>query len=211
MDDHLRAGIAVYNAGHYHAAHDAWEDHWLDLEAGTADERFLHGLIQFTAAVHHAQHGNWAGLHGLARSGAGYLDGLAAEYRGVNLAAVRSYLRALAEDPEHVERTAPPPLTIHGEALVLADLEYPAAGVAAGVLAETLDGYDEAVIERAVEFADEVVAARSAGDAAGDDRFLTLLVDFVRDPEHRGVIYQRLEGHVERRVAELEDVDGLFD
>ncbi|MFB6301121.1 MAG: DUF309 domain-containing protein, partial [Halobacteriales archaeon] len=52
MDAHLRAGIAIYNAGGYHAAHDAWEDHWLDLESGTDDERFLHGLIQFTAAVH---------------------------------------------------------------------------------------------------------------------------------------------------------------
>ena len=26
MDAHLRAGVAIYNAGHYHAAHDAWED-----------------------------------------------------------------------------------------------------------------------------------------------------------------------------------------
>ncbi|NIS31883.1 MAG: DUF309 domain-containing protein, partial [Actinobacteria bacterium] len=59
MDAHLRAGIAIYNAGGYHAAHDAWEDHWLELEAGTDDERFLHGLIQFTAAVHHAQGANW--------------------------------------------------------------------------------------------------------------------------------------------------------
>jgi hypothetical protein len=211
MDDHLRAGIAVFNAGHFHAAHDAWEDHWLDLETGTADERFLHGLIQFTAAIHHAQHGNWAGLHGLARSGAGYLEGLAAEYRGVNLAAVRSYLRALAEDPEHVERAAPPVLLVDGKALALTDLGYPAAAVAAGVLAEAFDGYDETVIERAVEFAGEVAAARSAGESTGDDRFLTLLIDFVRDTEHRDVIYQRLEGHVDRRVAELEDVDGLFE
>jgi len=52
--DALRAGIAIHNAGHYHAAHDAWEDEWLELDDGS-DERLLHGLIQFTAAIHHAR------------------------------------------------------------------------------------------------------------------------------------------------------------
>ena len=71
MREHLRAGIAVYNAGEYHAAHDAWEDYWLDLERGTDDERLLHGLIQFTAAVHHAEERNWEGAVGLAESATG--------------------------------------------------------------------------------------------------------------------------------------------
>ncbi|MFB6362395.1 MAG: DUF309 domain-containing protein [Halobacteriales archaeon] len=211
MEDHLRAGIAIYNAGYYHAAHDAWEDHWLDLAAGTADERFLHGLIQFTAAVHHGQHGNWDGLEGLAESGAGYLDGLASPYRGVNVGSVRRYLRDLAADPEHVERMAPPVVTMDGAALELSDLTYPAVTIAAAVLAEELEGFEESVIERAIAFAAEAVEAREAGEVHGDDRFLTLVTDFVRDAEHRPLIYQRLEGHVERRVAELEDVEGLFD
>jgi predicted metal-dependent hydrolase len=73
MESHLRAGVAVYNAGQYHAAHDAWEDHWLDLEQGTDDEQFLHGLIQFTAAVHHARTRNWSGATGLASSARDYL------------------------------------------------------------------------------------------------------------------------------------------
>ncbi len=60
-------------------------------------------------------------------------------------------------------------------------------------------------------FADDVVTAREAGETGGDDRFLRLLTDFVHDAEHRPVIYRRLEGHVERKVAELEDVEGLFD
>ncbi|MFC6725607.1 DUF309 domain-containing protein, partial [Halobium palmae] len=41
MDDALRAGVAIYNAGDYHAAHDAWEDVWLDLPEGTDDGRAL--------------------------------------------------------------------------------------------------------------------------------------------------------------------------
>ena len=211
MDAHLRAGVAIYNAGGYHAAHDAWEDHWLDLPAGTDDERFLHGLIQFTAAVYHAQSANWAGLRGLAESGAGYLAGLPADHRGVNVGAVRAYLERLAEDPEHVERVAPPALTVDGEALRLDDLEPPAVAVAAGVLAEEHDAYDEAVVERAVALATEVVEARASGSTAGDDRFVTLLADFVAGAEHRDLVYRRLREHVERTVAERDDVAGLFD
>jgi len=66
MEAHLRAGIAVFNGGGYHTAHDCWEARWLDLESGTDDERFLHGLIQYTAAVHHASERNWGGATGLA-------------------------------------------------------------------------------------------------------------------------------------------------
>lgn len=51
MDDSLRAGVAIYNAGAYRAAHGAWESKWLSLERDTDDERFLHGLIQFIAVA----------------------------------------------------------------------------------------------------------------------------------------------------------------
>jgi len=131
MDDHLRAGIAVYNAGEHHAAHDAWEDRWLDLEPGTDDEQFLHGLIQFTAAVHHAHRANWAGVRGLAESAAEYLAALPADYRGVNVGEVRRYLRAVAADPEYVERAAPPRLRREGLALLPEDLQFDAAAIAA--------------------------------------------------------------------------------
>ncbi len=211
MDAHLRAGIAIYNAGGYHAAHDAWEDHWLDLEAGTDDERFLHGLIQFTAAVHHAQDGNWTGLRGLAGSAAAYLADLPDDYRGVNVGVVRAYLEALVVDPEHVERAAPPALELDGRAIGLEDLDFPALAVAAEVLAETHDAYDEAVVERAVALAEEVVEARATGSAAGDDRFVALLADFVGDAANRDLVYERLRGHVERAAAERDDVAGLFD
>jgi hypothetical protein len=106
MEAHLRAGVAIYNAGGYHAAHDAWEDRWLDLEAGTDDERFLHGLIQFTAAVHHGRHGNWAGLQGLAESGAGYLEGLAADAPIVDRAAVEA--AKASHNPQPADRSLPP-------------------------------------------------------------------------------------------------------
>jgi len=205
MDTHLRAGIAVYNAGGYHAAHDAWEDHWLDLDSGTADERFLHGLIQFTAAVHHARHHNWSGATGLAESAESYLDGLDARYRGVNLDAVGSYLATLVTDPEVIERVRPVSLTYEGEHLRPSDLDFDGTAVAATVLAEE-HGYDEEAVEHAATYARSDLA-----DGQAESPFVTLLFDFVRDPESRGIIAQRLGEHVARRRHRETDVEGLFD
>jgi len=201
----IRAGVAIYNAGRYHAAHDAWEDHWLDLDSGTDDERFLHGLIQFTAAVFHARRGNWSGATGLAESGGTYLAGLEADYRGVNVGAVRAYLATLAADPEVIERRRPPELTHEGETVLPGDLGLEATVETADVLAEE-GGWDEDVVERAGEFA---LADVEAGQA--ESPVVTLLFDFVREPENRGIVMQRLSEHVERRVARDEDVEGLFD
>lgn len=205
MDESLRAGIAIYNAGEFHAAHDAWEDHWLELERDTSDERFLHGLIQFTAAVYHADDSNWEGIQGLAESAVAYLDGLPAEYRGVDLGAVRPYLRAVHDDPEHVERTAPPRLTYQGRVLHLDDLDLEESAIAALVLAEEF-GYDEETVERAIEFASDDIGLGDEGS-----RFITLVMDFVREEDDRGLVFQRLRQHVERRDSRERDVDGLFE
>lgn len=204
MDAHLRAGIAIYNAGRFHAAHDAWEDRWLDLDAGE-DERFLHGLIQFTAAVHHAADRNWAGACGLAESAHEYLADLPESYRGVNVAAVREYLAALGADPESIERGPALTLTHEGRQLALDDLDFAASTIAAEVLAEA-DDYDHATVERAVEYAREDFAADEATSP-----FVTLVIDFVRDPENRGIVHQRLTEHTERRAARDRGVDGLFE
>ncbi|MFB6143009.1 MAG: DUF309 domain-containing protein [Halorientalis sp.] len=205
MEAHLRAGAAIYNAGDHHAAHDAWEERWLDLERGTPDERFLHGLIQFTAAVHHGTEHNWTGATGLAESARKYLDGLGERHRGVALAPVREYLATLAADPEVIERRAPVALTHEGEAPSLSTLEFEAGAVAAGVYAEAGD-YDEAVIDRAIEYAQADLAA---GEGTSD--VVTFVLDFARNPEDRGIVFQRLAERVERRAQRDADVEGLFD
>jgi len=205
MDVHLRAGIGIYNAGRYHAAHDAWEAHWLELESGTDDERFLHGLIQFTAAVHHARNRNWSGATGLANSAREYLTGLPATYRSVNVGAVRGYLDALGNDPELIERRQPLALTHDGTELGLSELGFEATCVAARVLAEG-SGYDEALVETAVEY-----ARADLEDEVASSAFVALLFDFVREPDDREIILQRLREHTERRRSRDEDVAGLFD
>jgi hypothetical protein len=204
MDAHLRAGVAIYNAGEYHAAHDAWEDHWLGLEGGTDDERLLHGLIQFTAAVFHAHDQNWSGAVGLAESASEYLAGLPEEYREVNVGAVREYLAALAADPELIERDHPLALRHRGAALALSDLRLKPTAVAAAVLAEE-DGYDEEVVKTVARYAREDAPEQPTSP------FVTLLFDFVRQPENRGIIHQRMSEHADRRASREADVAGLFE
>ena len=204
MDAHLRAGVAIYNAGRFHAAHDAWEDHWLELDSGTADEQFLHGLIQFTAVVHHASDENWSGAQGLAESASDYLDGLPADYRGVNLDDVRPFLARVADDPQPVDWDAPPKLTHEGTGLDYDDLDFEATVVAADVLAEA-DGFDESVIEDAVDY------ARREFDERGEGRFVGQLFAFVREIDQRPFVFAHLETHVERERQKDDDVAGLFD
>ncbi|AZH27050.1 DUF309 domain-containing protein [Haloplanus aerogenes] len=204
MEAPLRAGIAIYNAGEYHAAHDAWEEPWLALDSGIDDERFLHGLIQFTAAVYHARTRNWSGATGLAESAGDYLAGLPSPYRGVDLDPVRRSLTALAADPEVIERHRPPALRYEGAALTPEDLRFEAAAVAATVLADEY-GYDVATVERAIEFAREEIE--------GGERtlFTTTLLEFVTADAERPLVYQRLTEHVDRRAREYADVAGLFE
>jgi hypothetical protein len=203
MEDVLRAGAAVYNAGEHHAAHDAWEDRWLELEGGTDDERLLHGLIQFTAAVHHARNRNWAGTVGLAESAGEYLAGLPENYRGATLDPVRTYLEGLANDPELIERDPPPALVHRGEAVSLADLDVEATFVAARALAEEL-GVEE-VLDRAIGYAREEL------EESGGGPFLSLVFDLVREEAGRELVRRRLEDRVERRRSRDRDVEGLFD
>jgi hypothetical protein len=204
-DDALRGGAAVYAAGEYHAAHDAWEATWLALEDGP-DRDLLQGLIQLSVAVHHARHHNWSGARGLARSARRYLDGLEGDdgpgRRGVAVAPVRAYLATLAADPEVIERRLPVRLLVDGEPVAAEDLRLDALAVAADVVAEEYG--DEALIERAVRYAREDVAE------GGTSPLVDLLVAYVRDGAPAAV-RQRLDDRVRRRRSRERDVEGLFD
>jgi hypothetical protein len=50
------AGIDLYNAGEFHAAHDAWEERWMG-EVGTQEKLFLQAMIQSAVAFHHLEIG----------------------------------------------------------------------------------------------------------------------------------------------------------
>jgi hypothetical protein len=46
------AGIDLYNAGEFHAAHDVWEERWMG-EVGPEEKLFLQAMIQSAVAFHH--------------------------------------------------------------------------------------------------------------------------------------------------------------
>jgi hypothetical protein len=50
------AGIDLYNAREFHAAHDAWEDRWLG-PVGQQEKLFLQAMIQSAVAFHHLEIG----------------------------------------------------------------------------------------------------------------------------------------------------------
>jgi hypothetical protein len=231
VEDALRVGIAVFNAGDHRVAHEAWEETWLALDDGTRAERLLHGLIQYTAAVHHARQGNRSGARGLARSAGEYLAGLDAEAFGVNVGGVREYLRRLAADPEVADRRRPLPLRYRGDALTPTDLSFAAVTTAATLLAAESDAFDESIVADAVRYAGDGLdpngddtegsgASPPAGDGGDrpsprpqrrDPGFVGMLFDFAADRDRRALVYDRLRAHVERRRSAERDASGLFE
>jgi len=211
----LRAGLALFNDGFYHAAHDPLEAAWLESDREDADGRLLQALVQLTAAVHHARDRNWTGCVGLAESALAYLDDLDDEYRGVDVALARRVLETLASDPAVVERRAMPAFAFEGERVTRDRLAPDAAALAAAALAEER-GLDESVVERAAAYAredrerqaDDDLAASARNEAAKLERFL---VDFATADDDYAIVYQRLADHVERRDHRASDVDGLFE
>jgi len=212
VQEALRIGIAVFNAGDYHAAHDAWEEPWLALEDGTSDERLLHGLIQYAAAVHHGRRRNWSGQRGLAESAEGYLA--AVDGSRVNIVDVRAYLRRLAADPELAERRRPPVLRYDGETLEPTDLSFEEVATAVTLLADEYEAFDESVVDDAVRYARAELAEDASPRGTPQRRsrgFVGMLFVFATDRNQRSIVYERLRGHVERRRSREEDVSGLFE
>ena len=198
----VAAGAALFNEGHVLAAHDPWEAAWLPLDDGD-DERLLHGLIAAAAATHHATERNWSGAAGCAANAVGYLAAVDDAARGVDVPSVREWCRRLAADPETVERAGPPALRVDGEAPTFADLDLPAALLAAPPLAGAVDRGDEATVEAAAALAREE-------RGTGRTQFAELLFAFLREPDARPQVAARLADHVELAERKRRDVDDLF-
>ena len=190
--DRLRAGVALFNAGHYLPAHEPWERSWLTDPRGRRDD-CLQGLVQTTAAVHHARDGNVEGAVGLAETAIEYLSGCPP-----TVEAPIEWLEALLGG---TVSGAPPPIRLGGEAIEPADLTYPAVAIAAEALAE----------HRGDEFVEDAVAYATADLAKGDATtpFVTLVRDYLVDGD--GIVARRLTEHVQRRRARETDVEGLFE
>ena len=111
------AGIELYNAGEFHAAHDAWEERWRD-DCGPREKLFLQALIQSAVVFHHIEIGRRGAarrmygmaLEKFARLGAERFMSLDVADYLARLARALAWLAA-AEDPREAsppEDLAPP-------------------------------------------------------------------------------------------------------
>ncbi len=74
-------GVAHFDAGRYWEAHESWEELW--LEAAPRMHRFLQGLIQLAAAMHHVQRGTLRGSVRLIDAAMEKLRAFPEDYAGV--------------------------------------------------------------------------------------------------------------------------------
>ncbi|EYB68467.1 hypothetical protein DEIPH_ctg022orf0006 [Deinococcus phoenicis] len=96
LPEELRTGAALFGAGEWWEAHEAWETPW---SRATGDDRhFIQALILLAAALHKRWH-HGSVTHRNYHKAARYLDLLPAEYAGVDLARLRSEVWAALHDP----------------------------------------------------------------------------------------------------------------
>lgn len=111
------AGIDLYNAGEFHAAHDAWEDRWRD-DCGPREKLFLQAMIQSAVVFHHIEIGRRGAARRMYRMALEKFERLgAARFMSLDITAYLAQLaRALAwleasEDPREAvqpENFTPP-------------------------------------------------------------------------------------------------------
>ena len=108
-EDGLAEGLQRYRAGEFFAAHENWEEVWLELEG--AEKTFLQSLIQVAAAFHHLQRGNRQGTKSLLKAALGRLDPYPALFGGICVTRLceelREWLRALEAGDELSELSFP--------------------------------------------------------------------------------------------------------
>jgi predicted metal-dependent hydrolase len=96
----LERGVALFNAGRYWEAHEAWEEAWLELE--NEEKLFLQGLIQVAAGYHKATVQNQPrGCVSLLASALEKLEPLPADFLGVE---TRAFLPAVRETLSEAKR-----------------------------------------------------------------------------------------------------------
>jgi predicted metal-dependent hydrolase len=120
------AGIDLYNAGEFHAAHDAWEERWRD-DCGPREKLFLQALIQSAVIFHHIEIGRRGAarrMYGMAREKFARLG----EERFMSLD-VREYVEGLSRSLRWLEESGDPRESVAPE-----DLAAPPMRLTPGVM-----------------------------------------------------------------------------
>jgi uncharacterized protein len=111
------AGIDLYNAGEFHAAHDAWEERWRD-DCGPREKLFLQALIQSAVVFHHIEIGRRGAARRMYRMALEKFERLgAARFMSLD---IPEYLAQLARSLSWLEAAGDP-----RDAILPADFEPP--------------------------------------------------------------------------------------
>jgi hypothetical protein len=190
--DRLLAGAAAYNVAEFRVAAAVWDE---------GEGPLFAGLAELSAAVAAGRAGEWGEATAAADRARRRLAGV--DGGPVSIPPLGRWLDAFLADPESVERGRPPAVVVDGERRLPETLPLAAAGLAAEALAEA-GAYDADVVVDAVRFAERETYP-------DESTYATFLRDFVGNPERRPVVFQRLDGLVERERRKERDVGGLFD
>jgi predicted metal-dependent hydrolase len=108
-DPRYLAGIDLFNQGDYFAAHEVWEDLWLDSPA--ADRRFYQSLIQAAVALYHLGNKNHGGAKRLFARGRAKMDAYRPTAHGIDVDRFWQQVEAVLTDPTAAGRPRIPPLS----------------------------------------------------------------------------------------------------
>ena len=118
----VACGVRLFNDGEFHGAHDCFEAEWYGYGRGTVESAYLHGLTQVAAGVHkRADLDDDAGLASLFGTALQYLAGVPDDAYGLDVADVRTVVRAALDDPTAVDGWM---LTLDGETPVAGPADY---------------------------------------------------------------------------------------
>lgn len=105
---YIDEGVRLINAGQYFLAHETLEEHWVEAPAGERD--FLQGLIHLAIGFHHSERGNNKGAKLQFEKALKRLSSYDSEHQGVDLAAVKAFLRSAPRLLDQGARLEPPKL-----------------------------------------------------------------------------------------------------
>ncbi|WP_435117578.1 DUF309 domain-containing protein [Halolamina sp. C58] len=202
--DALRAGVAAHNVGEYDIARAIWAGETPMAPETDADDSFRTGLAAFATAVLDARRGRWtAALAAAEEADSELADYDPSDHTGVDLTSVERWLAAFRADPELVERSPPPRLSIDGEQPTPGELPLSAAALVAVAVATGI-GDDPEVVVDAVRYARE-------SDQPESTRYATFVRDYAdADASQRSIVFERLSSMVQRERRKEDDVSGLF-
>ena len=210
MDETLYAAAVLFNAGEYRPAQTACHLIYQQEDLSTDDQTVCMAFKESATAIDNAETHNWVSAATAASNASTKFAAIRASQPSIVHNQLCEYISTLSSDPVVIERRRVPSWYIDTERPTVATLRFDAIGYAASAIASHLEDVDTDIIADAIQYGHEEIGTHSQ-TKANSRGFIGTLSVFVRDPDHRRLIYRRLHSRVERRRQREQDINGLFD